>query len=282
MNDPENDSEFVAFLNNTNTNYIKDGYLNIVATWANYTNNLPFAVDGCTSRKVNPSRKKDCGPQIPLQYKLPPVHSAKLHTFGKFQFKYGRVEIRARMPIGDWLYPYLILQPIKYRSEENFVNQLRIAFTRSNALLQNNESIPISRDRLFGSAVLWKSGKFSEYVHFKKYSTYNPLSNDFHNYTLIWHKDHITYKVDNNTYGTITNSTVLNAFNSECYIVLGLSAAGNVNFPDETIMFKHKRFLNNDPMGPYQFEKFTDKKTWTQPNLLIDSVYVYKTHGTDE
>ncbi|XP_015018491.2 gram-negative bacteria-binding protein 2 [Drosophila mojavensis] len=187
------------------------------------------------------------------------------------------------MPIGDWLYPYLILQPIKYRSEENFVNQLRIAYTRSNALLQNRNSIPISRDRLFGSAVLWKSGKFSEYVHFKKYQTPNELSHDFHNYTLNWHKDRITYKVDNITYGTITNATVLNAFNSECYIVLGLSAAGNVNFPDYTVMSNHKRFLNNDPMGPHKFESFnTTKETWTQPNLLIDYVYVYKTHGTEE
>lgn len=71
MYDSENDREFVAFLNNTNTNYIKDGYLHIVAKWANYTKNLPFTADGCTSKKDNTFWNNDCGPQYPPQYKLP-------------------------------------------------------------------------------------------------------------------------------------------------------------------------------------------------------------------
>ncbi|XP_023162086.1 gram-negative bacteria-binding protein 2-like isoform X2 [Drosophila hydei] len=162
--DSENDREFVAFMNDPKTNYIKDGYLHIIARWANYTNSKPFVIDGCTTIKDIANQKKDCGPLLRIPSTLPPVHSAKLHTLKKFQFKYGRVEIRARMPIGDWLFPYLILQPASYHSEDIYVNQLRIAFRRSNALLQNKNAIPISGSRLFGSAVIWTSNKHSEYV----------------------------------------------------------------------------------------------------------------------
>lgn len=38
-------------------------------------------------------------------YILPPVTSSRLTTKQKFSFKYGRVEIKAKLPKGDWLYP---------------------------------------------------------------------------------------------------------------------------------------------------------------------------------
>ncbi len=34
-----------------------------------------------------------------------PTMSARLHTRTKFNFRFGRVEIRAKMPVGDWLWP---------------------------------------------------------------------------------------------------------------------------------------------------------------------------------
>lgn len=36
---------------------------------------------------------------------LPPVESARINTKESFTFKYGRVDIRAKLPLGDWLYP---------------------------------------------------------------------------------------------------------------------------------------------------------------------------------
>lgn len=36
---------------------------------------------------------------------ISPVVSARLRTAGTFSFKYGKVEIRAKMPTGDWLWP---------------------------------------------------------------------------------------------------------------------------------------------------------------------------------
>lgn len=35
---------------------------------------------------------------------LPPVRSARLSTKGKASIRYGRVEVTARLPVGDWLW----------------------------------------------------------------------------------------------------------------------------------------------------------------------------------
>ncbi|KAG8468955.1 hypothetical protein KFE25_007473 [Diacronema lutheri] len=42
---------------------------------------------------------------------LPPVQSAKVRTFESFSFKYGRLEVRAKLPRGDWLWPAVWLLP---------------------------------------------------------------------------------------------------------------------------------------------------------------------------
>lgn len=40
-----------------------------------------------------------------------PIISARLRTISSFSFKYGRLEINAKMPAGDWLWPALWLLP---------------------------------------------------------------------------------------------------------------------------------------------------------------------------
>ena len=36
---------------------------------------------------------------------IQPIQSARIHTKNSFSFTYGRVEVRARMPKGDWIWP---------------------------------------------------------------------------------------------------------------------------------------------------------------------------------
>ncbi|KAF2454644.1 glycosyl hydrolase [Lineolata rhizophorae] len=42
---------------------------------------------------------------------LPPVRSARLSTKGKKTVKYGRVEVTAKLPAGDWLWPAIWMMP---------------------------------------------------------------------------------------------------------------------------------------------------------------------------
>ena len=47
-----------------------------------------------------------------------PIQSAKLTTVESFSFKYGRVEIVAKLPKGDWLWPALWMLPKKNYYDE--------------------------------------------------------------------------------------------------------------------------------------------------------------------
>ena len=42
---------------------------------------------------------------------LPPIQSARINTKDTFSFKYGKVEINAKLPGGDWRQPALWLLP---------------------------------------------------------------------------------------------------------------------------------------------------------------------------
>ena len=42
---------------------------------------------------------------------LPPVQSARLISKGKFNMRYGKIKIKARMPKGDWLWPAIWMLP---------------------------------------------------------------------------------------------------------------------------------------------------------------------------
>ena len=46
----------------------------------------------------------------PTNY-LNPIKSARVRTVNSFNFRYGKVEIRAKIPTGDWLWPALWLMP---------------------------------------------------------------------------------------------------------------------------------------------------------------------------
>ncbi len=42
---------------------------------------------------------------------VPPVKSARISTKGHYSIAYGRVEVRAKLPTGDWLWPAIWMLP---------------------------------------------------------------------------------------------------------------------------------------------------------------------------
>ncbi|KAH8406363.1 hypothetical protein KR215_011897 [Drosophila sulfurigaster] len=133
---------------------------------------------------------------------------------------------------------------------------------------------------------------------------------EFHNYTMIWHKDRIIFKVDGTTYGKINdkkvlrqlddpavsgfsladpimnssitiNTTLLNTFFQYYYLVLGLTAGGRHNFPDHEI--KHGSIPKFNPPGAEKSAMdYVQDNPWTQPKLIIDSIRVFTTHADEE
>lgn len=69
--------------------------------YANYT--LDLSADGSCTSKRNASCVASSDPVKGAM--IPPVRSARLTTKGKKGIRYGKVEVVAKMPKGDWIWP---------------------------------------------------------------------------------------------------------------------------------------------------------------------------------
>ncbi|KAI5809919.1 concanavalin A-like lectin/glucanase domain-containing protein [Peziza echinospora] len=92
-----------------------DGFLHIRPTITDSSlilndNVLNLTAEGiCTS--INP---RDCVTQTSVRNGsiINPVRSARIHTKKSISIRYGRVEVRARIPEGKWLWPAIWMMPV--------------------------------------------------------------------------------------------------------------------------------------------------------------------------
>ncbi|CAH2039319.1 unnamed protein product, partial [Iphiclides podalirius] len=176
---------------------------------------------------------------------LPPIITAKVTTKNRFSFKYGRIEVRARMPLGNWLIPEIHLEPRdKAYGFTNYASGLmRIACVKGNLELAN---------KLYGGPIMSESEPYR--TAYLKEKTSNDLwTTEFHNYTLIWTPKSISLLVDGDQYGEVTpgsgfyeeakrndvtaasqwlRGSEMAPFDELFYISLGLSVGGIHEFPD--------------------------------------------------
>lgn len=104
--------------NSPNNSFVRDGHLYIVPTLTSdvigynaVLGNPPFTYNltGCTD-----ANSTNCG-AVSNQSTgavIPPVMSARLNTKNHYSIRYGRVEISAKVPRGDWLWPALWMLPV--------------------------------------------------------------------------------------------------------------------------------------------------------------------------
>ncbi|KAF2887303.1 hypothetical protein ILUMI_18870, partial [Ignelater luminosus] len=103
----EGNWEFQWYTNDCENSITQNGFLKIKPTLT--TNYL--GESALTSRTVDLSCSctseayYGCKRRGTLDNIINPIRSAKLFTKDAFSFKYGRVEVRAKMPAGDWLWP---------------------------------------------------------------------------------------------------------------------------------------------------------------------------------
>lgn len=125
-----------------------------------------------------------------------PVRSARMTTKGKKSIRYGKVEVVAKMPKGDWLWPAIWMMP----EEEVYGSwpmsgEIDIAESRGN----NPDTYPDGRNSIIsalhwgpstGTDAFWRtSGK-----HNLRRTDY---SKNFHTYGLEWTEDYLFMYIDN-------------------------------------------------------------------------------------
>ncbi|KAF5294927.1 hypothetical protein FQR65_LT10639 [Abscondita terminalis] len=220
---------------------------------------------------------------------LPPVISAQITTKNSFWFVYGVIEVRAKFPKGDWLYPEISLV-----SKDDVYGpglesgRIRIAFSTGNEKLSTYVS--------GGCTLGYSSGarKFG----IRTFKVDKPLYEDFHTYKLQWKTDSLSLFIDNELYSTIyppqdgfgsepsleldpftpgkwLEGTALAPFDQEMYIVIGVGVGGQM-FHEELEL--EKPWVNDDPKAQLRFYQKSKewKKTWSnESELIVDSVKVW-------
>jgi beta-glucanase (GH16 family) len=110
--------EFEWYTNNRTNSYTRDGVLYLKPTLTSDAvgeENLMqrFEIwggsnaDYCTSNNFYGCERTPAGSGNVIN----PIRSARLRTVNSLSFTYGRVEISAKLPRGDWLWPAIWLLP---------------------------------------------------------------------------------------------------------------------------------------------------------------------------
>lgn len=102
--------------NSTNNTFIEDGILYMVPTLTSDSigtaaifNNYTYNITGCTTANITA-----CGATSNATSKsvINPVMSSRISTINSTSITYGKIEIRAKLPKGDWLWPALWMLPV--------------------------------------------------------------------------------------------------------------------------------------------------------------------------
>ncbi|XP_054266875.1 beta-1,3-glucan-binding protein 1-like [Macrosteles quadrilineatus] len=228
---------------------------------------------------------------------LPPVASARIQTRDSFSFRYGVVEIRAKLPRGDWLVPELWLEPKDHVYGPGLSSgRIRIALVRGNSELQCKDG-DLGLQRLESGVLLGPEDK----VRRRSIRTTLPDSwhDEFHNYSLIWKPGSISFKVDNENERELaldgghlcgadaadancsiwSNGSTIAPFDKDFYISLGLSAGSERDFADDCVnRGQPKPWRNLDFKAKSDFWDDRDnwRLTWSEAGsaLYIDHIRV--------
>ncbi|XP_057338016.1 beta-1,3-glucan-binding protein-like [Microplitis mediator] len=187
----------------------------------------------------------ECSRQATGFHILPPVLSRRLTTKDSFSFRYGKIEIRAKFPEGDWIYPEMWLAPKYTTSGVGYASgRIILGMARGNeGLIKNDGSLEDYSSNIleFGlrTGPLGTSGNVTEEKVTKR-SNSGPWTRGFHTYTTIWNPDGFIFKVDGELVGQLRSSRQsedqnrMAPYDLEFYLMLGVGVGGIRVFPDGT------------------------------------------------
>ncbi|XP_061386855.1 gram-negative bacteria-binding protein 3-like [Musca vetustissima] len=162
-----------------------------------------------------------------FSHSIPPYISAQFSSKDKFSFKYGRVEVRAKMPQGMWIYPQLWLQPNcpKYGYTNYNSGQMRLAQTRDDGPRKD-----LITGLVLNSAPAW------HYLLLCINSTHQNVSDEFHVYEMSWTPQAIVFSMDDEEFCRDEVNSEAGSkwapFDQEFYLLVGEGIGGLSDFHD--------------------------------------------------
>ncbi|XP_069683866.1 beta-1,3-glucan-binding protein-like [Periplaneta americana] len=290
--------EFQYYRNDRKNSYVRDGILYLRPTWTSADYGDDFLYSGslsypdCNFEPCTSSAGADI---------VQPIQSARISS--SFSFKYGRVEVRAQMPRGDWIWPAIWLLP-KYWEYGDWPRsgEIDMIEVRANDNYYDTSGVNQGCDRMI-STLHW--GPDASHNGFWKSrweksiaDTGRDFADDFHLFGMVWTDNHITFTLDNEEIGTIwapqggfwyyggfdqdpggeniwQNGNWMAPFDREFNFILNV-AVGGVFFPDD---WGNRPWNWNDghPMRDFWERRSEWLPTWHEEAaaMKIDYIRVY-------
>jgi len=207
-----------------------------------------------------------------------PIRSARIRTVNSFNFKYGRVEVRARLPAGDWLWPAIWLMPTTH-DYGTWPNSGEIDLMES----RGNRNLNINGINI-GVEHVGQTLHYGPYPALNGYEwatgTRNDASgyhNGFHLYQMEWTPSEIAFRIDGNLVHTVSgpfwerglfeqrapgvknpwaktaSNPLMAPFDQEFYFIINLAVGGTAYFPDNAENPGGKPWSNQSPQALTDF-----------------------------
>ncbi|XP_032454935.1 beta-1,3-glucan-binding protein isoform X2 [Nasonia vitripennis] len=189
---------------------------------------------------------EECNQQATSYHILPPVISTKLVTRNHFEFRYGVIEVRAKFPEGDWLYPEIWLEPLYKSYDKRYANaRINLGRVRGNAVLTRHGENLGGKTLEFGVGNGTGADFYEETVSELRRSG-EAWNKDFHTYKTTWSSSGLTFHVDGELVGKLVPTATgwssqdnvatvsMAPFNEKFYLSIGLGVGGIRVFPDGT------------------------------------------------
>ncbi|XP_015186521.1 PREDICTED: beta-1,3-glucan-binding protein 1-like [Polistes dominula] len=278
------DFEFVVYIKDNSNVNIDNQQLVITPTFLDGKHSAEFIREGTLElpRCTAIPDSFDCKRQAVGASILPPILSGRLNTNNSFAFKYGRIEVRAQLPAGDWIYPIISLEVANENNKREGWTQpvIRIASASGNSNLRSVHNTDLSGHVLTAGGLKpfqTSQTPYSSRSDLLHRSTNSLWSDDFHIYEIEWRDDRILAKFDNTIFG---EQKIDYTFNQPFFLTLGLAVGGYGEFPDMSRSDNYEKpWKNIGSKAVLNFYEGRDQwaKSWKQgkTSLKIDYVKVW-------
>lgn len=160
--------------------------------------------------------------------------SARLTTQGKKSFKYGRIDIRAKLPFGQGIWPALWM----------LGDNINTVSWPSCGEIDIMEMVGHDANTTHGT-IHWEQNGHASYGGHKSISS-GILADEFHVYTIIWDANEIKWLLDDVEFHTADISpTALSAFDNNFFFIMNVAVGGDwPGYPNTTTTFPQRMIVD--------------------------------------
>lgn len=235
---------------------------------------------------------------------VPPAISGRINTRLGASIKYGRVEVVAKMPAGDWLWPAIWMMPV----DDTYgpwprSGEIDIAESRG-----NNYTHPQGGNNIVSSALHWGPDPANDAwwrTNVKRQALHTTYSSSFNTYGLEWSQKYLFTYINSrllqvlyvnfdeplwkrgafpvvngngtrfqdiwSEYGRINTP-----FDHKFFLILNVAVGGTNGWFEDNV--NGKPWLDNSPKATRDFWDAKDKwfPTWTQPQMEVEKVTMWQ------